>query len=576
MEQLSNRVNTLKITVVKFVIIFSLIIVAANTIILVFRGYQSYYRIIENTKLDIDRFTRNISDHIGLTFLAVDVLLKRAVEKHQSNLLFGKSLRQDTQNNVISWVNETPQISAMLMTDDKGEITAIYRKDGFKTWMEGYEFVDSQPYFLKHVDNIDDIYIGYQQSFLKDDAGFVVISRRLNKLDGSFDGIILAAVNVKYIADFFESLENDKQTKLIIRHNDGNYILTPKGLDRNKEMDEAGKVLKSIFSEDENRKDRVYINEDDNSYDGKMRIYSFYELNTMPLQISLVFFGDDILTAWKSERFSDLVFYVIFLLFVVVVAFFSVELAKKVYKLRISEAKALAASKAKSDFLANMSHELRTPLNAIIGFSEMISEEYFGEVNPKQKERLKDIHGCGTHLLSVINDVLEFSKGQAGKMELNSESVNLRRLIEETIRIFDDRAKIQGLNIITTYSPKVSSAFIDKRKIKQVLINLISNSMKFTDSGGVIEVLTDLDDDNQVIISVKDSGIGMEEADIPKALSAFGQVHKDQTKGGTGLGLPLCKIFVELHGGEFIITSKKNVGTTVTIKLPNVLINPEL
>ncbi|HCR85230.1 MAG TPA: hypothetical protein DIV86_00975 [Alphaproteobacteria bacterium] len=572
MEQVNNKINALKITVVKFVIIFSLIIVAANTIILAFRGYQSYYRIIEDAKLDIDRFTRNISDHIELTFIAVDVLLKRAVEKHHSNLLFGNSLRQDTHNNIISWVNETPQISAMLMTDENGQVTEIYRKPGFKTWMEGYDNVDTQAFFTKHVDEIDDIFIGYQKSFLRDNSGFVILSRRLNKLDGSFDGVIMAAVNVDYVSTFFESLEQNKQTKLILRHSDGNFLITPKELNPKNEKIEISNGLRDIFSASENRKDKVYIRKIDKAYDGKLRIYSFYELSNMPLQISLIFFGTDILNAWKSERFSDLVFYVIFLLFVVIVAFFSIELAKKVHKLRISEARALAASKAKSDFLANMSHELRTPLNAIIGFSEMLFEQYFGEVNAKQKERLKDIHSCGNHLLSVINDVLEFSKGQAGKMEINPEMVTMKRLIDETVRIFEDRAEIQGVTMVVSVADDVPVIFIDKRKIKQVLINLISNSLKFTERSGLVEIRTEISDKKEVVISVRDTGAGMDELDIPKALSAFGQVHKDSTKGGTGLGLPLCKIFVELHGGELIIKSKKNVGTTVTVILPNSVI----
>jgi signal transduction histidine kinase len=325
----------------------------------------------------------------------------------------------------------------------------------------------------------------------------------------------------------------------------------------------------------ESRKNKVFIKKISNSYDQKLRIYSFYELPTMPLQISLIFFGDDLLAAWKAERFSDLVFYIIFILFVAVVAFFSIELAKKVHKLRISEARALAASKAKSDFLANMSHELRTPLNAIIGFSEMLAEEYFGEVNPKQKERLKDIHGCGNHLLSVISDVLEFSKGQAGKMELNSENVTVKRLVDEVVRIFEDRIKLQGISIISNISAKAPVIFVDKRKIKQVLINLISNSVKFTESSGIIEVFSDVDETGNFILYVKDNGIGIDEADIPKAMSAFGQVHKDQTKGGTGLGLPLCKVFAELHGGDLEVTSKKNVGTIVTVTLPNYVIMNE-
>lgn len=562
-----------KLTVAKFVIIFSLIIVAANTIILMFRGYQSYYRQIEAAKTDIERFTRNISDHIELTFVAVDVLLKRAVEKHHSNLLFGKSLKADTQNNIISWVNETPQISAMLMTDDNGKITGIYRKEGFKLWMEGYEYVDNQDYFLAHLEEIDNLYIGYQQSFVNE--GFVVLSRRLNKLDGSFDGIILAAVNIDYIQNFFASLEKNKQTKLLLKHVDGSFIINPKNMEKIKEQQEFTKTFLNILASSENRSETVFIKEAEEPYDDNLRIYSFFEMDSMPLQVSLIFFGQDLLTEWRSQRFSDGVFYIIFILFVVIVAFFSVELAKKVQKLRISEARAQAASKAKSDFLANMSHELRTPLNAIIGFSEMISEGYFGDINPKQKERLKDINSCGTHLLSVINDILEFSKGQVGKLEIRPEMVSIKRLLEETIRIFNDRAKKEGLTITYDIRDGIEAVFIDKRKIKQVLINLISNSLKFTPAGGLIEITSSKTDRGNFLITVKDTGAGMNEEDIPKALTAFGQVHDDVNNGGTGLGLPLCKVFMEIHEGRLEIESSKGKGTLVTMTFPEKVITHE-
>ena len=574
----SGKINGLKITVSKFVIIFSLIIIAANSVILVFRGYQSYYREIEAAKLDIDRLSRTISDHIDLTFIAVDVLLKRAVEKHHSNLLFGrsKSVNADTQNNVISWVNETPQISAMLMTNEFGEITAIYRKDGFKLWMEGYETVEDQEFFTKQLEDDDDLYIGYQKTFVRDDRGFIIMSRKLNKLDGSFDGIILAAVSIDYITNFFDSIERDKKSQLLLKHIDGDFLITPKGLDENKEKESFTNIFLDVLSADKERIGKVFVKKTSNSYDRKLRLYSFYESHNLPLQVSLIFFGDDILTGWKSERISDIVFYIIFLLFVVVVAFFSVELAKKVQKLRISEARAQAASKAKSDFLANMSHELRTPLNAIIGFSEMISDGYFGEVNEKQKDRLKDINSCGNHLLAVINDVLEFSKGNAGKLELRPELVSVKKLFDEVVRIFDERIKKEGLNIVTSIYPDIEAIFIDKRKIKQVLINLISNSVKFTEEGGIISLSSYIDDNGNYCIAVKDTGVGMEEADIPKALAAFGQVHDDVTKGGTGLGLPLCKLFAELHNGILEIKSKKNNGTIVTVILPKTVIQSNI
>ena len=572
---MADRANPYRFTIVKFIILFSVMIVAVNTVIIIYRGINRYHKEINAKKDDIESITRAMGDHMEFTFLAVDVVLKRAVEKHRSNLLFGSSasLQQDTENNIISWVDEAPQISAMLMTNEFGEIKAIYRKQGYKLWMESKEFVSQEEYFKHHVDEIDQLYVGKQVSFDKNQRGFIILSRRLEKLDGSFDGIILAAINIDYLVSFFTSLEKSPNTKMVVSHMpDGMKLFDPY---LSKETAES-KLFNDnfIFSNETNKtkEQRVIITLAKSPVDQKLRIFSFFNVPDIQMQVALVFHGNDILRNWNSERLSDAILYIIFLLFVLVVAFFSIELAKQVGKLRASEKKALAASKAKSDFLANMSHELRTPLNAIIGFSEMLMTEYFGKINDKQKERLKDIHGCGNHLLSLINDILEFSKGQAGKLEIRPEEVSINRVVNEVVRMFDERAKSDGINITVNAPKTLPYIFADKRKIKQILINLVSNAVKFSEKGDVISVMAKVNDNEEFVLSVKDSGIGMREEDIPKALSAFGQVHKDRAIAGTGLGLPLCKLFAELHNGSLDIRSKLGAGTEVTVTLPRKII----
>ncbi len=571
-----DKVNPFKFSIVRFIMLFSVLIVTVNTVIIIYRGINRYHKEVSSKKEEIESITRAMGDNMESTFLAVDVVLERAAEKHRSNLLFGHSqnLQQDTQNNIISWIDQSPQISAMLMTNEFGEIRAIYRKQGYKLWMEGKEFVSQEDYFKFHVDEIDQFYVGRQPSYTKGQKGFIVVSRRLDKLDGSFDGIILAIVNIDYVVNFFNSVEKNSMTKLIITHHpDGVKIydpFLPHEAQDSKQFDDNF-VFSNEFSA-KGKDQKVIITKATGISDEKLRIYSFLSIPKIQMQVALVFHGDDILRDWNSERLSDAILYIIFLLFVLVVAFFSVELAKQISKLRASEKKTLAASKAKSDFLANMSHELRTPLNAIIGFSEMLMTEYFGKINEKQRERLKDIHGCGNHLLSLINDILEFSKGQAGKLEIRPEEVAVYRVVNEVVRMFDERAKSDGI-IITSNAPKsLPYVFVDKRKIKQILINLISNAVKFSEKGDVINVTAKINDNEEFVLTVKDSGIGMREEDIPKALSAFGQVHKDRAIAGTGLGLPLCKLFAELHNGTLDIRSKLGAGTEVTVTLPRKVI----
>jgi signal transduction histidine kinase len=578
---MSERISPFKFTIVRFIILFSVLIVTVNTVIIIYRGVNRYHKEINAKKEEIESTTRAIGDHMKSTFLAVDVVLQRAVDKHRSNLLFGSSqnLQQDTQNNIISWIDQSPQIAAMLMTNEYGEIKAIYRKQGYKLWMEGKEFVSQEEYFKYHVDEIDQLYIGRQPSFIKNQKGFIVLSRRLDKIDGTFDGIILAAVNIDYVISFFNSIEKDSMTKLVITHHpDGMKIYDPfmgNESAESKQFDDNFIYSHEFSERAKSENPKVTITKATGIVDNKLRIYSFLTMRDIQMQVSLIFHGNDILRNWNSERLSDAILYIIFLLFVLVVAFFSIELAKQVSKLRASEKKALAASKAKSDFLANMSHELRTPLNAIIGFSEMLMTEYFGKINDKQRERLKDIHGCGNHLLSLINDILEFSKGQAGKLEIRPEEVAIHRVVNEVVRMFDERAKNDGIIITVNASKSLPYIFVDKRKIKQILINLISNAVKFSEKGDVINVSAKVNDNEEFVLSVKDSGIGMREEDIPKALSAFGQVHKDRAIAGTGLGLPLCKLFAELHNGTLDIRSKLGAGTEVTVILPRKVIIKE-
>jgi signal transduction histidine kinase len=565
-----EKENPIKIPVVKFIIFASIIIILINLVILIYRGFSSYNSEIQAESYEIKKLTKTTGDHIELTMLAADVVLKRAVERHHFNQLFGNNLSRDTQNNIISWVDETPQISAMLTADENGRISAIYRKIGYKPWMEGKVEISDEEYFKYHEDNFDKLHISKQKSFLKNHKGFVVLSRRLDKIDGSFDGIILAVINVEYFTNFFKSIETKRNTKLFIKHNNGDELILPEIISKGEEGLDFRKSEREYTDYINNTppKEESYIADNDRILPDDLRLYSFYDIPHLNIKVGLVVYGSDLINDWFEDRLSDFVIFIIFILFVFIVSFFTIELAKKVQKLRESERNALAASKAKSDFLANMSHELRTPLNAIIGFSEMLMSEYFGKINNKQRERLVDINSCGNHLLSLINDILEFSKGQAGKLEIRPEEVAFRKVVREAIRMFEERAKAEGISIITNMSKDSPHIMVDKRKMKQVMINLISNSVKFCSNGDVVEVYDKYDEHGNYSIYVKDTGEGMNPSDIPKALSAFGQVSENKASGGTGLGLPICRLFVELHNGDIKIESGIGKGTEVEIKLP--------
>jgi GAF domain-containing protein/sensor histidine kinase YesM len=227
------------------------------------------------------------------------------------------------------------------------------------------------------------------------------------------------------------------------------------------------------------------------------------------------------------------------------------------------------ANKHKSDFLANMSHELRTPLNAIIGFSEVLSERMFGEINEKQADYLKDIHESGKHLLSLINDILDLSKIEAGRMDLEISTFDLPSALSNAMTLVRERAQRHGIELALDVDKQLGSFQADERKFKQIVLNLLSNAVKFTPDGGRVSVSA-RKDTTHVEIAVKDTGIGIAPEDQAAVFEEFKQVGRDYTKKaeGTGLGLTLTKRFVELHGGEIRLESALGKGSTFTITLP--------
>ncbi|MEQ8357581.1 MAG: PAS-domain containing protein [Kiloniellaceae bacterium] len=240
-------------------------------------------------------------------------------------------------------------------------------------------------------------------------------------------------------------------------------------------------------------------------------------------------------------------------------------------QLRIAKEEAELASRAKSDFLANVSHELRTPLNAIIGFSEIIKNQLFGPMgNQRYREYAIDIHDSGTHLLSLINDILDLSKIEAGKFELQEEPLDLERATKACFRIMRDRAEEAGVHLEQRFPAQMPRLKADQRAVKQILLNLLTNAVKFTGRDGRVLVYSSINQEGALVLHVEDTGIGIAEADIAKAMAPFGQVDSSLSRKyeGTGLGLPLTRHLVDLHDGELTLSSNTGQGTHVSIMFP--------
>jgi signal transduction histidine kinase len=255
-------------------------------------------------------------------------------------------------------------------------------------------------------------------------------------------------------------------------------------------------------------------------------------------------------------------------------------LSRKSVELERARQMAESANQAKSQFLANVSHELRTPLNAIIGFSTMLHEQQFGPLgNAKYIEYSRDIHDSGRHLLDVINDILDLTKAETGKLSVTFASLNLEKIIEKALRIVAGQAHQRKVDIYTDIPEKLPKIIADPVRLVQILLNLLSNAIKFSSEGGKVVVRARAEAGKQSIhyftITVEDHGIGMSEADISKVFSTFNQADAGLNRkyDGAGLGLPLTKRLVDLHHGKIKLESKLGEGTTVTVRLTS---NPAL
>ena len=238
---------------------------------------------------------------------------------------------------------------------------------------------------------------------------------------------------------------------------------------------------------------------------------------------------------------------------------------------RAAMLEAESANMAKSHFLANMSHELRTPLNAIIGFSEFMSSGSLGpDQIDKYREYSRDICEAGNHLLELINDILDLSKIEANRVGLTENPVNFGDVIEASVRFIEQPAQEAGLSLVQKVAHPLPPIFADKRKLKQVLVNLLSNALKFTPQGGEIVLGAGIATDGSFVVEVKDNGIGIAPGNIERVLDPFTQVENTYTRRhqGTGLGLPLSRSLIELHGGTLTLESEIGFGTRVTIRLP--------
>ncbi len=554
---------------IKSLIAFSAFIMLLFGGVVFYQSFKEYDNATQQGKNDAARLAAILSDQIDLSIAGVDTTLQRGIDRQYTNMLFGGNLAGDMAHNFKVWVEQSPQLAAMMMINEKGAIEIAVHAHTYEGWTDYRKSLANSDPFVTLEQNPDmETYIGTHFDRNSKFANLIIIARRINKLDGSFGGIMLAAIPPTYFMDFFRSIDvgNSRDLNLMMK-NGYNFM---------QDIPQNGKlqtpIVNHILADISNTNDKLASAKNNGTFIEKVedsqKIVAFKRSARFPLITSIMVDEQEFLENFWHERKKDLSFLAVFMIFGSALSVFALTLARQIIRIEESEAAAILASQAKSEFLANMSHELRTPLNAIIGFSEMMNSGYFGPLNAKQKERMQDINLCGTHLLQLITDILEFSKGDAGKLEIVEEKVNVGDIISETTRMLGDRIKAKEIQTTLNISPSLPLLFADRRKMKQILINLLSNAVKFTPQKGHILVDAFLEANGIMVLEVTDNGVGIAPEDIPKALSIFGQVHRSRSHEGTGLGLPLCRMFTELHGGKLTLTSQVGEGTKVRITFP--------
>lgn len=539
--------------------VVSALVLVVFTVVVIGQALITKDAAIQRGKLIAERLAKIQSDHVELTFKAVDLTLRGVSESQYYNSLFGQKITDEIEHDLQKWVADTPQVAWILLADADGKTPIISSKIEYKKWAGALTSIAKEEFFEFHKNNVrgtDRLSISVSKINPQVNENMIILSRSIYNFDGSFGGVIAAAVDSRYFFQFFKSIEIGDKILMALSIDNGKVIVSrkedwPREIISLKPSAEVKTQLHEIG-------DKKYIS-------------SYRSLHNLPVMVTLAFDEQDILATWRSDRLTDLVFLILFTVFGGILFTLIMAMAKQIQRAEASEKQAMLANQAKSEFLAKMSHELRTPLNAIIGFSEMIDSGYFGPLNnSKQQERIHDINLCGTHLLQLINDILDYSKGEAGKLEIHDSEIAIHRIVDEAERMLKDKAKSKNITLLNNISPEFARLLADERKIKQIIINLLSNALKFTNKGGEVSVSAEKLRNGDIKVSVADNGIGMNPEDIPKALSVFGQIRtqKEPEDEGTGLGLPLCKMLAELHGGELEIETELNVGTTVSLILP--------
>jgi two-component system cell cycle sensor histidine kinase PleC len=516
---------------------------------------------------------RTLEQHAARSFDVADFLLRLATTSLAPD---GQAVDEATARSVLaSWSAYAPRSLAIFLVGAEGKPRYT------SSTLTPNANLSDRAYFRFHLDpgNRGKFYIGPPILGRGTRQMVIPMSRAVRDAQGKLTAVMVVAIKLAYFDEFFESIDVGRHGVIGLYTTSGEALaVRPPAAAPEADAETTAKCPSVALAAQGQAEGTI---KSEICGDDFPRITSFHLVAGYPLVIRVGLARDDVLATWRVDlwRYGAALVGIAILL-----ALFNFILTQQLDErdrdrqaLRAAMVEAEAANRAKSDFLANISHELRTPLNAIIGFSELIVSRLSGSPdNQVYADYARHICDSGNHLLELINDLLDLSKAESGRMELEDEIIDLRAAIERSVATIATLAERGRVTLSLELGEPLPLLHADSGKIRQILINLLSNAVKFTPVGGTVTLRAGIRPDGDFAIAVEDTGIGMSAEEIPVALSPFGQIGSALSRrhSGTGLGLPLTKRLVELHGGRLEIESFPGKGTVVTAYFPAARVEP--
>ncbi len=527
---------------------------------------------VDDAKSRLSQLNLVLAEQVERSLQSVDTVLQTFVAVAMRGDLFKPDVAPRMHGFLANQAATAPHVRAYLVMNRDGDLVI----DSDSPTPRAYNGADRENFRFLKASASHQVHVGAPLLGRLSGEWLFTLSRRLEGRDGEFLGIIAATIDVRYFANFFDSVSLGEDSRITLWHNDGTFLVGTPFVERRlgRKHEEMTAWVAGLAGRTKG------VERQNGLVSGEARLTSFNLMKSYPAFIQVSRTMDGILAPWRSEAAALGIFALLAITVLCGIGWVLLMMAKAQEHLLLTaqEARAHAeyatklaerANRQKSKFFSAVSHDLRTPLCTINGFADLMIGGHAGALTEKARDYANNIQNCGKYLLELLNDLLDMGKLEAGRMTLTDDEFALRTVVTDCMRQSSALA-VEKRVALAPYDEREFGLRADSLRMKQILFNLLSNAIKFTPAGGLVKVSSARDADGALRISVVDTGIGMTIEEVAMALEPYGQVLNDLTRNreGTGLGLPLVKALVESHGGRLEIVSRRGEGTTASIILP--------